>query len=94
MEADDAWTTIDRKANKKKSSKEEAKSADDGWEQVNKKDKKKKDSVSNNINQQNHGGTVDGKGRNGGGSHGGQRGGRGRGGSDAGSNKVKDFLVY
>jgi len=84
MEADDAWTTIDRKANKKKSSKEEAKSvADDGWEQVNKKDKKKKDLVSNNINQQNHGGTVDGKGRNGGG----QRGGRGRGGSDAGSNK-------
>ena len=35
MDADDAWTTIDRKASKKKSSKEEVKnSADDGWEQV------------------------------------------------------------
>ena len=76
----DEWTTIDRKASKKKS-KEETKPVvvEDGWEQVNKKDKRKKDSVASQGGQ-------DAKGRNNGGQRGG---GRGRGGdrSDSGSNK-------
>ena len=49
----DEWTTIDRKASKKKSREEVKQVVDDGWEQVNKKDKKRKDTVTNHISQQN-----------------------------------------
>ena len=78
---EDQWTTIDRKASKKKSKQEDKTvSGDDGWEQVSKKDKRsKKESVSN--------GQKNDKSRNGERYIGGSGGGRGGRGTDGGSNK-------
>ena len=77
MEGEDQWTTIDRKASKKKSKQEEKPViVEDGWEQVGKKEKRvKKESVSN--------GQKNEKSRNGERYPGGGRGGRG---ADGGSN--------
>jgi len=85
------WTTIDRKASKKKNKIEETSApADDGWEQVNKKDRRKKDSVVDNKPRQEkdvRGGSRSGYSERGqGGGHRGRGGGGERGGRSGGEN--------
>ena len=82
---EDQWTTIDRKASKKKSKQEDKPVIDEGWEQVSKKEKRtKKDSVSNT-------GQKNDKSRNGD-RYGGGRGGRG-GGGEGGSGVGPRYLA-